>query len=196
MGTRSGARADPFGEHVSVIKSLYQEFQKKDDLETIQFIDRALADIQQICAGRESSVKNIIKGKSSLCGKLRPASRLIVAHFHKHAHLPHTHRAPDSHRNTQPGTPNTRKHTHAHTHTHTHTHACTPSQAPPQHTQIYTRAHTHTHTYKHTHAQYTIAAPRQTCPSVWVRWRCRVTTLSLRAHMSAGWRPCSMMCRT
>eukprot|EP00195_Chlamydomonas_chlamydogama_P009258 CAMPEP_0202914172 /NCGR_PEP_ID=MMETSP1392-20130828/62431_1 /ASSEMBLY_ACC=CAM_ASM_000868 /TAXON_ID=225041 /ORGANISM="Chlamydomonas chlamydogama, Strain SAG 11-48b" /LENGTH=116 /DNA_ID=CAMNT_0049605717 /DNA_START=73 /DNA_END=420 /DNA_ORIENTATION=+ len=52
---------DPFGEHVSVMKALYQEYQKKDEFDSMTYIDALLQEIQQMCSQREAAVKASIQ---------------------------------------------------------------------------------------------------------------------------------------
>ena len=53
---------DPFAEHVSVMKALYQEYQKKDEADGIEFLGALLAETRHICSQRENAAKELIRG--------------------------------------------------------------------------------------------------------------------------------------
>ncbi|KAJ9511085.1 hypothetical protein QJQ45_013161 [Haematococcus lacustris] len=61
MATTCARPSDPFGEHVSVMKALYQEYHKRDDFDSIAAVDSVLADVRELILQREASVKDIVK---------------------------------------------------------------------------------------------------------------------------------------
>lgn len=52
-----------FPELVSVIKALFAEFQKRDELETLAAVKTVVADIQATCSQQNEAVKTLIRGK-------------------------------------------------------------------------------------------------------------------------------------
>jgi hypothetical protein len=71
--TLGGSRpnADPFSEHVQVMKALYQEYTKRDDIQAVELVDSMLHEMNTLCRQREEAVKDIIKSRrrqsSSAC---------------------------------------------------------------------------------------------------------------------------------
>jgi len=76
MSAGAGVRvADPFAEHVSVMKAIYQEYQKKDDFDSIKFIESAVDDIHRTCAQQQGAIKDVIKSMSQEASGLEASSR-------------------------------------------------------------------------------------------------------------------------
>ncbi|KAL6753948.1 hypothetical protein V8C86DRAFT_3028432 [Haematococcus lacustris] len=75
MATTCVRPSDPFGEHVSVMKALYQEYHKRDDFDSIAAVDSVLADVRELILQREASVKDIVKELSQQVRDLDASSR-------------------------------------------------------------------------------------------------------------------------
>ncbi|KAJ9511152.1 hypothetical protein QJQ45_013224 [Haematococcus lacustris] len=75
MATTCVRPSDPFGEHVSVMKALYQEYHKRDDFDSIAAVDSVLADVRELILQREASVKDIVKDLSQQVRDLDASSR-------------------------------------------------------------------------------------------------------------------------
>eukprot|EP00798_Chlamydomonas_sp_ICE-L_P002218 gene2218-33778_t len=61
MAAMIRGQVDPFAEHVSVMKALYQEYQKRDETEDIAFVKALFQETQKTCAQQVETVKNIIQ---------------------------------------------------------------------------------------------------------------------------------------
>ncbi len=62
MTAVSRGSADPFGEHISIMKSLYHEYQRRDELEGIAQVEALLLEVTQMCNMKEEKAKAMIRG--------------------------------------------------------------------------------------------------------------------------------------
>lgn len=53
---------DPFAEHITIMKALYQEYQKRDDVNNILQTAAVVEETQQLCQAQQTAVKDAIKG--------------------------------------------------------------------------------------------------------------------------------------
>jgi hypothetical protein len=67
MSLVSSARLDPFAEHMSVMKSLYFEYQRRDEADNIALVEALIAETSNMAKSKESSVHAAIKQLSSAC---------------------------------------------------------------------------------------------------------------------------------
>lgn len=49
------------------MKALFQEYQKREDFDSIAYIESLVQEAQQLCSQREGEVKDIIRGKPACC---------------------------------------------------------------------------------------------------------------------------------
>ena len=56
------ASENPFSEHVRVMKALYQEYQKKDDLDNVSIISSVTKDMANFCNQQNLLIRDMIKG--------------------------------------------------------------------------------------------------------------------------------------
>ena len=62
VSSRGSAGVDPFSEHISIMKSLYHEYQRRDELEGIALVESLLLEATQACSQKEEHAKSIIRG--------------------------------------------------------------------------------------------------------------------------------------
>lgn len=67
MSLVSSARLDPFAEHMSVMKSLYFEYQRRDEADNIALVEALIEETSNMAKSKESSVHAAIKQLSSAC---------------------------------------------------------------------------------------------------------------------------------
>ncbi|KAF5843004.1 hypothetical protein DUNSADRAFT_3133 [Dunaliella salina] len=56
-------------------KAVFEEYQKKDDFDSIKFIESAVDDIHQTCAQQQGAIKDVIKSMSQEASGLEASSR-------------------------------------------------------------------------------------------------------------------------
>lgn len=56
------ARADAFANEASVMKALFQEYSKRDDLDAVAGVDRDLQEVLALCSQREADARTILRG--------------------------------------------------------------------------------------------------------------------------------------
>ena len=60
------AVGDPFAEHTSIMKALYHDYQRRDELEGIALVEALLLEAAQACKQKEDKAKILIRGGSIL----------------------------------------------------------------------------------------------------------------------------------
>ena len=54
--------SDTFAEHTSVMKALYHDYQKRDELEGIALVEVLLLEAAQACKQKEDNAKGLVRG--------------------------------------------------------------------------------------------------------------------------------------
>lgn len=63
MALQAARAVDPFHEHVQFMQALYQQYQKKDEADSVALVESMLAEAQAGCSQREASLKDVIRGE-------------------------------------------------------------------------------------------------------------------------------------
>ena len=66
VSSRSAVNAvgDPFAEHTGIMKALYHDYQRRDELEGIALVEALLLEAAQACKQKEDKAKILIRGGS------------------------------------------------------------------------------------------------------------------------------------
>ena len=63
LASRGSMGIDPFSEHISIMKSLYHEYQRRDELEGIALVEALLMEVAQVANTKEETSRGIIRGE-------------------------------------------------------------------------------------------------------------------------------------
>jgi len=84
VSSRGGVNAgiDPFAEHTSIMKALYHDYQRRDELEGVALVEALLHEAAQACKQKEESAKNLVRGGVLCAGACTLISGLLKAPMH------------------------------------------------------------------------------------------------------------------
>lgn len=67
----SAARLDPFESHLSVMKPLFHEYQRRDEADNIALVEALIAETANMARSKEATVQLSIKELSKACADLQ-----------------------------------------------------------------------------------------------------------------------------
>ena len=70
MALVSSARTDPFESHLAVMKPLYHEYQRRDEVDNIALVEALIAETANMARSKEGAAQLSIKELSKACADL------------------------------------------------------------------------------------------------------------------------------